>query len=133
MRRRDAFSGRQRGRGRRRRRRRVLQFLQPCLLLLLRRGEAHGYVLLSELERFGFDAERLDPSLVYRALREMEDEGWVQSHWDEESQGPRRRVYSLLQEGEQQLTFWIDDLRRTREEINQLLIAFEDQDDERTT
>lgn len=133
MRRRDAFGGHHRGRGRRRRRRRVLQFLQPCLLLLLRRDEAHGYVLLTELERFGFDPERLDPSLVYRALREMEDEGWVQSHWDEESQGPKRRVYALLQEGEEQLTFWIDDLRRTREEINHLLKAFEDQDDERNT
>lgn len=131
MRRRDAFGGHHRGRGRRRRRRRVLQFLQPCLLLLLRLGEAHGYVLLTKLERFGFDPERLDPSLVYRALREMEDEGWVQSHWDEESQGPKRRVYTLLQEGEEQLTFWIEDLRRTQSEIDLLLKAYDDQKDDR--
>ncbi|MCK5645941.1 MAG: helix-turn-helix transcriptional regulator [Anaerolineales bacterium] len=119
-----------RGRGRGKRRRRVLQFLQPCLLLLLQRGEAHGYALLAELERFGFNPERLDPTLVYRALREMEEVEMVESHWDEESQGPRRRVYTILPEGREQLSVWIEDLRRTRNEIDHLLMEFEDQNDE---
>lgn len=123
-----------RGRGRRRKRRRVLQFLQPCLLLLLDRGESHGYALLAELEGFGFDPERLDPTLVYRALREMEEAGWVQSNWDaEESQGPKRRVYRLMQEGKRQLSLWISDLRRTREEIDRLLKAYGDHSSEENT
>jgi len=120
-----------RGRGRGKRRRRVLQFLQPCLLLLLQRGEAHGYALLAELERFGFNPERLDPTLVYRALREMEEVEMVESHWDEESQGPRRRVYTILPEGREQLSVWIEDLRRTRNEIDHLLMEFEQQEDEK--
>jgi len=120
-----------RGRGRGKRRRRVLQFLQPCLLLLLQRGEAHGYALLAELERFGFNPERLDPTLVYRALREMEEVEMVESHWDEESQGPRRRVYTILLEGREQLSVWIEDLRRTRNEIDHLLMEFEQQEDEK--
>lgn len=120
-----------RGRGRGKRRRRVLQFLQPCLLLLLQRGEAHGYALLAELERFGFNPERLDPTLVYRALREMEEVEMVESHWDEESKGPRRRVYTILPEGREQLSVWINDLRRTRDEIDLLLKEFEQQDDEK--
>ena len=119
-----------RGRGRGKRRRRVLQFLQPCLLLLLQRGEAHGYALLAELERFGFNPERLDPTLVYRALREMEEVEMVESHWDEESQGPRRRVYTILPEGREQLSVWIEDLRCTRNEIDHLLMEFEDQNEE---
>jgi DNA-binding PadR family transcriptional regulator len=105
-----------------------MQFLQPCLLLLLRRGEAHGYALLSEIERFGFNPERVDPSLVYRALREMEEVGWIRSEWDEEeSQGPRRRNYELLEEGQEQLEIWMEDLRRTRNEIDSLLDEFTDQ------
>ena len=131
MDRRDAREGRSRGRGRGRKRRRVMQFLQPCLLLLLQRGEAHGYALLDELERFGFDRERVDPTLVYRALREMEESGWIQSSWDEESQGPRRRVYALHNEGKRQLAVWIEDLRRTRGEIDHLLSEYKDQDYER--
>ena len=130
MRRRDARKGRSRGRGRGRRRRRVLQFLQPCLLLLLRRGEAHGYALMDDLERFGFDRERVDPTLVYRALRDMEEAGWIQSSWDEESLGPRRRVYALDQEGSRQLAIWIEDLRKTKAEIDNLLREYEIQDSE---
>ena len=114
--------GKGRGRGRRRR---VMSFLQPCLLFLLRRGEAHGYSLLNGLDEFGFDLERLDPSLIYRALRDMEDKGWVGSRWGEESQGPQRRVYQILPDGEERLMDWINDLRKTRDEIDRLLLAYE--------
>lgn len=114
-----------RGKGRRGKRRRVRQFLQPCLLLLLREGEAHGYALLGEIERFGLDAERLDPSLLYRMLRDMEEVGWVRSRQDEDSQGPPRRVYALTAEGETQLEIWVDDLKRVRGEIDRLLTVYE--------
>ncbi len=113
--------GHGRGRGRRRGMGRVRRFLEPCLLLLLRRGEAHGYKLVNELERFGFDPQELDPSLVYRALRDMEDVAWIHSRTDEESQGPPRRVYELATEGERQLDAWVENLRRTRNDINRLL------------
>jgi DNA-binding PadR family transcriptional regulator len=96
------------------------------LLLLLGRDEAHGYALLTELERFGFNPERLDPSLVYRVLREMEADGWVKSKWAEESQGPKRRVYSLSEMGANQLKSWIEELRRTGEEIGRLIKAYEE-------
>ena len=132
MRRKGSREGSRRGRGRGRRRRRVLRFLQPCLLLLLQRSEAHGYALLAELEDFGFNLKRLDPSLVYRALREMEHEGWIRSRWDEESQGPPRRVYSLDELGEEHLVAWIEDLRRTRSEIDRLIKAYDDQKDDHT-
>ncbi len=114
-----------RGRGRHRRMGRVRRFLEPCLLLLLRQGEAHGYKLVRELEKFGFDPEALDPSLVYRILREMEDMAWIHSRTDEESQGPPRRVYELAPDGEDQLDRWADNLRRTREEIDHLLSEYE--------
>ena len=119
-------SGQGRGRARcGRRRQRIMGFLQPCLLLMLTRGEAHGYSLLDELTEFGFNPDRFDPSLVYRALRDMEDGGWVNSHWDDESQGPKRRVYRILPEGGILLAEWITDLRRTREEIDCLVAAYE--------
>lgn len=113
--------GRGRGRGRRQR---VMSFLQPCLLLMLTRGKAHGYSLLDGIDEFGFDRERFDASLIYRALRDMEDFGWVISQWDDESQGPRRRVYKILPDGERRLSDWISDLQRTRDEIDALLSTY---------
>jgi PadR family transcriptional regulator PadR len=118
-------SGRGGGRGRGGRRRRVTSFLQPCLLLLLRRGQAHGYSLLDDLAEFGFRPGQQDPSLVYRALRDMEEQRLVSSEWDPDSLGPQRRVYSITAAGEQHLRAWVADLRRTRQEIDHLIEAYE--------
>ncbi len=114
--------GRRRGR---KRRRRMMGFLQPCMLLMLHRGDAHGYNLLNGLEEFGLNPTKHDPSLIYRALREMESAGWVDSYQGEKSRGPQRRVYQLTEQGRQHLEVWIEDLRRTKREIELLIEAFE--------
>jgi DNA-binding PadR family transcriptional regulator len=107
-----------------------MSFLQPCLLLMLTRGDAHGYSLYDGLDEFVFNRERFDPSLIYRVLRDMEEAGWVSSRWGEESQGPKRRVYQILPDGETHLSVWIKDLRRTRDEIDGLLKAYEQESQE---
>ena len=115
--------GRGRGGGRRRR---VMSFIQPCLLVMLHRGADHGYNLLNGLDEFGFNPGQKDPSLIYRALRDMEEIGLVISAWDQDkSLGPQRRVYQITQDGEDFLTGWVADLRRTRIEIDALLSAYE--------
>jgi len=121
--------GRGAGRGGRvsgKRRRRVMSFLQPCLLVMLHRGPAHGYNLLNGLDEFGFSPEQSDPSLVYRALRDLEEIGIVTSEWNSESLGPQRRVYQITPQGEEYLAVWVADLRRTRQEVNTLLAAYEE-------
>jgi len=115
-----------RHRGGRRHRRRVRGFLKPCLLVILSREEGHGYSLLDQLGKFGFDSERSDPSLVYRALRDMEDAGWIESRWDDISQGPKRRVYQILPAGKAHLAGWVGDLRNVRDEISNLLQTYEE-------
>ncbi len=103
----------------------VRMFLQPCLLTLLRRGAAHGYSLLDGLTEFGFQPGFPDPSMVYRMLRDMEAEGLVESTWDSDSLGPQRRVYRITPLGESALRDWLVALRRTRDEIDALLRAYE--------
>ncbi|MGD2148295.1 MAG: helix-turn-helix transcriptional regulator [Anaerolineae bacterium] len=113
-----------RGRGRRWRQqgysRRAVRILKPTLLLLLHHGPAHGYTLIEDLEGYGLDD--VNPSVVYRALRDMEERGWVASSWDdEETKGPPRRVYSLTGLGDEVLTWWTEDLRETRRVIDTIL------------
>lgn len=104
--------------------RRISRFLEPCLLLLLRGDASHGYNLVEALGRFGFTPGAIDASVVYRILREMEEAGWVNSQWDTSSPGPPRRVYSVTADGEAYLAAWINDLRRTRDEIDQFIEAY---------
>jgi DNA-binding PadR family transcriptional regulator len=100
-------------------------FLQPCLLLMLHREDAHGYELLNGLDEFGLNPEAYDPSMIYRALRNMEEAGWVLSYEGEESLGPQRRVYQVTEDGERYLEQWVQDLRRAKREIELLIQAYE--------
>jgi DNA-binding PadR family transcriptional regulator len=98
--------------------------LEPTLLLLLHHGPAHGYTLKEQLERFNL--EDLNPSVIYRALRNMEEKDWVSSTWDEEqSQGPPRRVYQITELGDEVLEWWTEDLRRTQGMIAHILDVYE--------
>lgn len=98
--------------------------MEPVLLLLLHQGVSHGYALLDQLGEFGLG--QVDPSAVYRALREMETQGWVTSTWDEEeSKGPPRRVYGLAAKGDQALARWITDLEQARAHIDHVLESYE--------
>jgi PadR family transcriptional regulator PadR len=101
----------------------AVRTLQPVLLLLLHRRSAHGYTLLEKLSEFGLQA--LDPSMVYRALRDMEDRGWATSTWDEEqAQGPPRRVYRLTAQGDEVLRWHMQELQESRAMIDRLLSAY---------
>ena len=93
---------------------------------MLHRSEAHGYSLLNGLAEFGFNPDQKDPSLVYRALREMEESGLVVSQWGQDkSLGPQRRVYQITTQGDEYLIGWVADLRRTRQDIDVVIAAFE--------
>ena len=103
--------------------RRTVRFLEPALLLLLHHGPAHGYTLMEQLAELGLD--EFSPSVVYRALRDMETRGWVTSSWDEEqTQGPPRRVYCLTGTGNDALAWWTGDLEETRGLIDHFLGAY---------
>jgi len=98
--------------------------LEPTLLLLLHHGPAHGYTLLDRLGEFGLGG--LNPSVVYRALRDMEARGCVTSTWDEEqTQGPPRRVYQITAVGDEVLSLCIQDLQETRGRIDYLMTAYD--------
>lgn len=116
------------GRGRRWRMRgcsrRAVRFLEPVLLLLLHHEPAHGYTLLEQLEEFGLGDT--NPSVVYRALRDMEEKEWVTSTWEEEeTQGPPRRVYRLATLGDEVLSWWTKDLQETRAMIDHILKTYQ--------
>jgi PadR family transcriptional regulator len=105
-------------------------FLIAHLLLALRDAPSHGYTLLEEVKSFGLG--ELDPSVVYRALREMEVDGLVGSSTDaDETQGPPRRVYRLTADGRRALALWAADLERTQQAIVRFLEHFRRQDTSR--
>jgi len=105
--------------------RRIARFVQPCLLLLLHQGPSHGYNLIENLGTFGFAEDPVDSSVVYRYLREMEEDALVASEWDTEaSAGPARRVYRITEEGDRALAWWVASLRETDRVLHRFLQAY---------
>jgi PadR family transcriptional regulator PadR len=100
--------------------------VEPCLLLLLHRGDTHGYDLMERLPELGFGQDTVDSSVVYRYLRDMEDRGFVVSTWDTEGAGPPRRVYRLTAGGDRYLAWWIEGLRQTKVVLDRFLRAYDE-------
>lgn len=87
------------------------RFIQPCILLLLKEKKTHGYELLEDLIIFGFE-DNLDPGMVYRNLRKLEEEGAISSKWDTGKSGPARRVYTLTSSGEKLIHGWTEHIQK---------------------
>ena len=132
-------TGRGRGPGRNRRPRRGgrwmgdyslvdVRLVEPALLAFLQSENLHGYGLLDKLEVLGLGS--INPSVIYRILRDFEEIGFVRSDWDEEkTQGPPRRVYTLTADGEEALARAADSLTETSKRINNILEQIAAQND----
>ena len=103
---------------------RIRGLVQPWLLLLLKQRPSHGYELM---ERLGDDEEApdADPGLLYRTLRQLEQDGLVRSTWDTEGPGPARRLYELTPEGVEHLHAWAIDVRHNRQRLDRFLAEYE--------
>lgn len=73
------------------------EFWRACALLVLAEGDRHGYELVAEIAERGYGDP--DPAGLYRALRDMEDDGLVTSSWELGDHGPARRIYAITDEG----------------------------------
>jgi poly-beta-hydroxybutyrate-responsive repressor len=97
--------------------------LASWLLLLLRNWTAHGYQLIQTLMVMGLGA--VDPTTVYRTLRQLESEGYITSAWDPKASGPARRVYTLTAAGEEYLIFWADQLGQYQNTLNRFFELYQ--------
>jgi PadR family transcriptional regulator PadR len=105
--------------------RQVRGFIQPQLLLLLAKKATHGYELMDALRSAEGDENLADPGMLYRTLRQFEEDGLVLSMWDTEGRGPARRVYHLTEAGCEYLDWWATDIRKTRAQLDQFLAEYE--------
>lgn len=103
-----------------------VRLIEPALLAFLDEEKMHGYGLLEKLAALGLQS--VNPSVVYRILREFEEIGLVISDWeDEKTQGPPRRVYGLTEEGRQALLRAKSSLEETADRITMILSRMKDQ------
>jgi PadR family transcriptional regulator len=76
--------------------------LAPFVLLAVSMQRAHGYVIEDYLRAFGLFG--ITMSTLYRTLRQMEKDGYLESTWEPGPTGPARRVYTITDAGHA----WLD-------------------------
>jgi poly-beta-hydroxybutyrate-responsive repressor len=91
----------------------------------LLRKESYGYELIQNIQKFGFVEGNAPPGMIYRHLRQLEQDGLVLSTWETEGSGPAKRVYTLTDEGKELLAIWIDYLRKQAKNIEAFINYFE--------
>jgi DNA-binding PadR family transcriptional regulator len=80
-------------------------------MLLIAEEPSHGYSLLDKLTEMGLVKEETDLSIIYRVLRQMEDDGLAVSDHVDEGRGPARKVYRLTDAGRDALSVWSGHLK----------------------
>ena len=85
------------------------------------RGPSYGYELIKSIQEFGFMKGQAPPGMIYRHLRQLEEDGLVSSSWETAGVGPAKRVYRLTPEGEELLAVWIDHMEKQVENLTSFI------------
>ncbi|MHB0889320.1 PadR family transcriptional regulator [Acidithiobacillus sp.] len=83
-------------------------------LLLLWEMPDHGLHLHRRINGVLPDGLKVDIGNLYRALRDLEARGAVQSAWDTEGRGSARRIYRITAAGRNELRGWSEDISKRR-------------------
>ncbi len=102
------------------------RFLQPFLLVFLKKESTHGYQLINKLAELGVKHENYEIGYIYKTLRTMEKDGFISSLWNTEAKGAAKRIYTITKEGEAQLKRWIISIKQLRKSLKSLLDMCQD-------
>ncbi len=77
----------------------------PILILsVLSDSKKHGYAIMRELEARSQGYFSMTAALLYPTLHQMEQDGLLQSAWEEGSGARKRKVYSITAAGREYLS-----------------------------
>jgi PadR family transcriptional regulator PadR len=100
------------------------RYIQPSILMSLRRKPSYGYEIIQTIQEFGFVEGPAPPGMIYRHLRDLESTGLVQSSWKTEDRGPAKRVYELTSEGEATLGLWAEYMEQQAQKLASFIKAY---------
>jgi len=100
------------------------RYIQPSILMGLRRKPSYGYEIIQTIQEFGFVEGQAPPGMIYRHLRDLEAAGLVISSWKTEGTGPAKRVYELTPEGEEALALWAEYMEQQAQKLASFIKAY---------
>jgi PadR family transcriptional regulator PadR len=102
------------------------RYIQASILLGLNAEPSYGYELISTIQTYGFIQGDAPPGMVYRHLRQMEEDNFVQSQWETKQAGAAKRIYTITDEGKEVLSFWIKFMENKAKKLNHFVQLYLD-------
>jgi len=102
------------------------RYLQASILLGLNTKPSYGYELISNVQAYGFIEGDAPPGMIYRHLRQMEEDNLVQSEWETKEAGAAKRIYTLTDEGREVLSLWIKTMALKADKLNGFVRMYHD-------
>jgi len=102
---------------------------QPTILSIMAKAKKpmHGYIIVQEAAHTPmFGGRKPDATGIYRALKRMEEQGLVTSHWETPEEGSAKRMFELTETGRACLRRWIDALACYKLTIEELRVQAAD-------
>ena len=95
-------------------------YIDVILLKIISLGDCYGYVISKTLSQITEGAE-IKEATLYSGLRRMEASKLVASYWGDETQGGRRKYYTLTQGGVKSLEENVRKWEKTKELMDKIL------------
>lgn len=97
-------------------------FIEPFILLIIAKQPLHGYEIANKLSEFGIELLGLGQmGNLYRLLSKMENEGYIEFEWDNQNQGPSKKVYHITEKGLEHLKNDIKELEKIKDLITKFI------------
>lgn len=77
----------------------VAASIKPFILSILAEGESYGYEIIQRVHGLTGGAVRWTTGTLYPVLHSLENDGLLESFWQEVENAPRRKYYRLTKKG----------------------------------
>ena len=93
--------------------------LEGCILGIIDKKETYGYEISQKLTEYGFG--KIAEGTIYPLLLRLEKNGFVLATFRQSDQGPKRKYYSLTQDGKNEYLKFIESYTELTTAVNTLL------------
>lgn len=93
--------------------------LEGCILAITEKSELYGYEISQKLTAYGFG--KISEGTIYPLLLRLQKNGLISSEMRESQLGPKRKYYTLTDEGRRELADFMENYRNMTDAVEKLL------------
>jgi len=95
--------------------------IDTIILRVLSGGDNYGYEIMKAIYKDSGGEYELKETSLYSSLKRLEAQNLIVSYWGDESQGGRRKYYSVTSEGKRAFQYNLEAWRRAKILIDRLI------------